>query len=106
MIGNSISNQKRIRAIQNRQATRQMKFPEDRIALLKGEHAADADKMVLNDWERSGRWKKGKAYRLALQKAMDAIAKNNKLEEITIVQFDTLCQITGYGRVSWGKLEE
>lgn len=91
----------------NIQASRQMKFPEDRIALLKGsEQAADADKIVLNKWERYGHWKKGEAYRQALQEAMADIAKNNQLDEVTVQQFDTLCKMTGYTRVDWKRLTE
>ena len=79
------------------QADRQMKFPEDRIALLKGsETAADADKIVLNDWFKHGRWRKGNAYYAAKKKAMDAIAKNNYLDEVTEEQFDNLCRMCGY----------
>lgn len=91
----------------NLQANRQMKFPEDRIALLKGsEQAADADKIVLNRWERFGRWKKGEEYRRALQEAMADIAKNNQLDEVTVQQFDTLCKMTGYARVDMKRLVE
>lgn len=91
----------------NLQANRQMKFPEDRIALLKGsEQAADADKITLNKWDKFGHWKKGEAYRQALQEAMRDIAKNNQLEEVTMQQFDTLCKMTGYPRVDWKRLVE
>lgn len=91
----------------NLQANRQMKFPEDRIALLKGsEQAADADKIVLNRWDKFGHWKKGEAYRQALQEAMRDIAKNNQLEEVTMQQFDMLCKMTGYPRVDWKRLVE
>lgn len=90
----------------NLQANRQMKFPEDRIALLKGsEQAADADKIVLNRWERFGQWKKGNEYRNAVEEALRDIAKNNQLEEITMQQFDTLCKMTGYARIDWEKLK-
>lgn len=89
------------------QAERQMRFPEDRIALLKGsEQAADADKIVLNRWDKFGHWKKGEAYRQALQEAMRDIAKNNQLEEVTMQQFDTLCKMTGYPRVDYKRMIE
>lgn len=83
-----------------------MKFPEDRIAFLKGsEQAADADKIILNRWDKYGCWKRGAEYITALEEAMAGIAKNNQLEEITIQQFDTLCKLTNYPRVDLRRIK-